>query len=102
MARRSIERCVSVLQPTLGVSSLDLGRPAGRPLFAESAFVHFRAARRSFASIGPVRSRSRPKALLGAAWGSYPSRSDSRADRLRLAGDLMHHPGFTLGGFALF
>src|SRR3954447_8813772 len=33
----NIERCVSVLQPTLGVSSLDLGRPSGRPLFAESA-----------------------------------------------------------------
>ena len=26
-----------MLQPTLGVSSLDLGRPSGRPLFAESA-----------------------------------------------------------------
>ena len=25
-----------MLQPTLGVSSLDLGRPSGRPLFAES------------------------------------------------------------------
>ena len=26
-----------MLQPTLGVSSLDLGRPSGRPLFSESA-----------------------------------------------------------------
>src|SRR5215211_3986295 len=29
----SIERCGSGLQPSLGVSSLDWGRPSGRPLF---------------------------------------------------------------------
>jgi hypothetical protein len=29
----SIERCVSVLQPSLGVSSRDLGRSSERPLF---------------------------------------------------------------------
>ena len=32
-SQRNIERCVPMLQPSLGVSSLDLGRPSGRPLF---------------------------------------------------------------------
>src|SRR5687767_9976066 len=31
--------CRSMLQPSLGVSSLDLGRPPGRPLFAPAVIA---------------------------------------------------------------
>src|SRR3954454_6558913 len=78
-----------MLLPSLGVSSLDLGRPSGRPLFLEVRRVHFRAARRCLMGIGPG-GCGQPNAPLGAAaCGSYLSHSESRADRQRLAGGLM-------------
>jgi len=77
-----------MLQPTLGVSSLDLGRPSGRPLFLEVRLVHSRAARRCLMGIGPG-GCGQPNAPLGAAaCGSYLSHSDSRDSRQRLAGGL--------------
>src|SRR4051812_9521216 len=82
-----------MLQPTLGVSSLDLGRPSGRPLFLEVRLVHSRAARRCLMGIGSG-GCGRPNApLVAAACGSYLSHSDSRDSRQRLAGGLMRQFG---------